>query len=363
MTEEISSSSFAKKYRPILLRDLIGQDRAKKQIAGILKSGRIPCAILLTGATGCGKTTIARVIARQINRIKECTPLNDVYEFNIGTNGTMEDIRKLVDSTKYLPNNKLHKKIYILDEVHKLTKASASGLLKEIEEPPAHVLYILCTNEPDKLLETLVNRCEKINLEMYSEDDMIKLLQYVCEQENLKISEEVLRKLAIAGNCQPRECLVTLQGIANLLAGGTELTDEVLEKEIQKAIKNDLFEYSNSFIIALYLKKYSAIVRRVSDCGDPAALLNISVNSTRSLVKYFAALFSNGKWEFKTPFYTKKMVDALREKLGDLKPNEVEKLSAEVHQLVVDSIILSRSVNIDVGDVILTKAASFCYKN
>ena len=361
MVEEISSNSFAKKYRPILLKDLIGQENAKKQIAGILKSGRIPCAILLTGATGCGKTTIARVIARQINRIKECTPLNDVYEFNIGTNGTMEDIRKLVDSTKYLPNNAKHKKIYILDEVHKLTKASASGLLKEIEEPPAHVLYILCTNEPDKLLETLVNRCEKINLELYSEEDMIKLLQYVCEQEGLKIKEEVLRKLAIAGNCQPRECLVTLQGIANLLAGGKELTDELLEKEIQKAIKNDIFEFSNSFIIALYLKKYTAIVRRVSDCGDPAALLNISVNSSRALVKYFSALFSNGKWEFKAPFYINNTVKTLREKLGDLSPEEITILSARVHQLIVESIITSRSVNIDVGDVILTKAASHCY--
>ena len=364
MTEELkevtASSSFAKKYRPMLLKDLIGQDSAKKQISGILKSGRIPCAILLTGATGCGKTTIARVIARHINRIKECTPINDVYEFNIGTNGTMEDIRKLIDTTHYLPNSSKHKKIYILDEVHKLTKNSASGLLKEIEEPPAHVLYILCTNEPDKLLDTLVNRCEKINLQPYSVEDMVKLLNYVCEQEGLKIKEEYLQKIAEVGNCQPRECLISLQGIANLLAGGKDISEDEFDKQIQAAVKNNLYAYVDSFLIALYLKNYPATIKRIAECGDPAGLLALSASFNKSLVKYIASLASNGTYQVECPFNVRKMLNVLQTKMKDVDISEMVLRSNQIHRLLIESITISRSITIDVADVLFTKVGAYC---
>ena len=361
MTEENSSTSFAKKYRPRLLKDLIGQENAKKQIAGILKSGRIPCAMLLTGATGCGKTTIARVIARHINKVKECTPINDIYEFNIGTNGTMEDIRKLVDSAKYLPTDIKHKKIYILDEVHKLTKASASGLLKEIEEPPAHVLYLLCTNEPDKLLDTLVNRCEKINLQPYTMEDITKLLTHVCEEENIKIQEKYLQKIAEMGNCQPRECLVSLQAIANLLAGGKEVSEAEMDEQIQKAIKNNIYEYANSFLLALYLKNYAAAVKRLDECGDASGLLALAVNTNRSVVKYIAGLSSGGTYQAACPYGTRKMLELLKEKAKDMDIAEMVKRSNKIHQVLVEATTISRSVTVDVADILLTKIGYYCF--
>mgnify|MGYP004645681639 CR=1 FL=1 len=362
MNEELNSSnSFAKKYRPKLLKDLIGQDLAKQQIAGILKSGRIPCAMLLTGDTGCGKTTIARVIARHINRVKECTPLNDIFEFNIGTNGTMDDIRNLVESTKYLPKNKKHKSIYILDEVHKLTKNSASALLKEIEEPPAHVIFLLCTNEPDKLLTTLVNRCEKINLKSYSEEDILKLLRHVCEQEEIDLKEQDLAKIAMMGNYQPRECLVSLQGIANILAGGKELTPEAFQEEIKKAVKNSIFEYCNSFILSLYLKNYSAAIKRIDECGDPQALATISLNNSRSLVKYIASLGSS-KYDPKIPYPILHLKDMIKEKLKDLSLEEITIRSNEVHQLLADVILENRTTNMDIQDSLFSKIGKFCFK-
>ena len=363
MTEELASTSFAKKYRPLLLKDLIGQDNAKKQISGILKSGRIPCAMLLTGATGCGKTTIARVIARHINKVKECTPVNDIYEFNIGTNGTMEDIRKLVESAKFLPMDSKHKKIYILDEVHKLTKASASGLLKEIEEPPAHVLYLLCTNEPDKLLDTLVNRCEKINLQPYSEGDITKLLKYVCEQENIKIQEKYLQKIAEMGNCQPRECLVSLQAIANLLAGGKEVSEAQMEEQIQKAIKNNIYEYANGFLLALYLKNYAGAIKRLDECGDSGGLLALAANTNRSIVKYIAGLSSNGTYQASCPYGARTMLGILKEKAKNMDIAEMVRRSNRIHQVLIEAQTISRSVTVDVGDVLLTKIGIYCFES
>lgn len=360
MTEQLKSSdSFAKKYRPLLLKDLIGQDLAKKQIAGMLKSGRLPCAILLTGATGCGKTTIGRVIARHINRVKDCTPINDIFEYNIGTNGTVDDIRNLVETTKYLPKNKNHKSIYILDEVHKLTKSSASALLKEIEEPPAHVMFILCTNEPDKLLQTLVNRCEKINLSPYNEGDITKLLQKVCLEEKLDIKEEYLKKIAIAGNCQPRECLVTLQRIANILAGGNTLTPEMLEKEISQAFSDSIYEYSNSFLVSLYIKNFSAAIRRIHECGDEAAMLAITLAANRNLLKFFASLESKN-FNFTVPYPTLKLKEVLQSKLGNLSLGEIQLRASEVHQLLTDITYQSRNTNMDVVDILLSRVSIFC---
>lgn len=354
-----ASNSFAKKYRPLLLKNLIGQDQVRQQIAGMLKSGRIPCALLLTGVTGCGKTTIARIIARQINKVMDCTPFNDIYEFDIGTNGTMEDIRKLVETTNYLPKNKNHKSIYILDEVHKLTKASASALLKTIEEPPAHAMFILCTNEPDQLLTTVVNRCEKITLKAYTEDDILKLLQHVCSNESIEISEENLRKIAVMSNLQPRECLSTLQGVANIIAGGKAVTPEDIEEAVKTAVSGNIFDYSNSFLISLYIKNYTAAIKRIDECPDTNALLNISVASNKTLVKYFASLGVDS-YKPNIPFYTMKVKDMIKQKVSNLDINGIRLRSAEIHRILVDSVIESRRTNVDLQDILISKIGVFC---
>ena len=99
------TESFATKYRPILPKDLVGQKDAKLQIKGMIKEGKLPKALLITGPTSAGKTTIARILARLVNKTKEVNQQNDIFEYNIGTNGNMEDIRTMVNNMKYLPMN------------------------------------------------------------------------------------------------------------------------------------------------------------------------------------------------------------------------------------------------------------------
>jgi len=356
MTESITpaaSSSLATKYRPLLLKDMIGQTVLKNQIAGILRRPNPPCALLLTGATGTGKTTTARVIARHINKVRECTPINDIFEYNIGTNGTVEDIRELASKIHYMPKNKSHKSIYILDEVHKLTKNSASALLKEIEEPPAHAMFILCTNEPDKLLDTLLNRCEKLELKPYTEEEILALLRHVCTNEAFDIKDEILKKIALMGNYQPRECLVSLQGISNVIAGGKNLSPEDLEARINESVKSSIFEYSNTFLVALYMKNHGAYCKRIEECGDVDSLISVSLATNRSLVKFFSCL--NSKYQIKLSYGATKVKDMLATKLKDLSVDQIADISTSVHRVLTETQIVSRSTTTNTEDVLYSK--------
>lgn len=285
MTEELATQSLATKYRPIKTNDVIGQDDFKNLIRSIKETHKVPKAILFTGDTGCGKTTLARVLARNINRTKEISPAQDIFEYNIGTNGTAEDIRDLVNKLKYMPRTKGHKSIYILDEVHRLTKTSASALLKEIEEPPEHVVFILCTNEPDALLPTIRNRCQKVVLKPYSEEQIVQLLTRVCEQENVEIKEDYLKLIAQGCGGQLREALVILQGVMDQIHANKELDAESLEKLIKSETGYDIQIHVSRLIVSLYKGNYLSATQQVVACEDLNLLLTYCLSTNRMLIK------------------------------------------------------------------------------
>lgn len=359
MTNNNESTSFATKYRPLLLKDIFGQDMAKKQIKGFLTSGRLPKALLLTGATGNGKTTLARCIARHVNKCKDANEFNDVYEYNIGTNGTLADVRQIAEKLKFLPRHSGHKSIYILDEAHRLNKTSASGLLKEIEEPPAHVMFILCTNEPENLLDTLRNRCEKLNLVPYTKQNIVDLLSMVCEKESIKIDSKYLEHIAESTNCQPRESLVTLQGIANLLAGGGDLTDEQIENEIKKATGDAIYDLSALLVLSLFRNNFEKAIEAVYACEDKDALISLALTASRFILPYIA--LSTTKHAIKeVPYQYNFLLKKLKELFKETKIGELQLIAAKVHRTLYNIRSDSYRSSINIADVFYSNITTHC---
>lgn len=364
------TTSFATKYRPIKLKEMVGQKIAKTQLAGMLKSGKLPKALLITGPTSAGKTTIARIFARHVNKTELVNAQNDIFEYNIGTNGTVEDIREMVASMKYLPRDPNHKKIFILDEAHRLTKTSASALLKEIEEPPSYVIFILCTNEPENLLETIRNRCEKITLEAYTSQDILELLKRVCKNENLNIDDEILGKIALKTNNSPRDSLATLQSLANIMAGGGQLAKESLDNIIANALQDNVFENAKKFLIALYIKKYRACVRRLDLSTDADGLLNICSSINISIIKWFASIDGDAEEKKKNPYspnissYHMNTINLLLKHLQqqNIPPTEALIRASQVQQLLLKCLREAR-IGVNILASCYANVGEFCFGN
>ncbi len=202
----------ALKYRPQVFNDLIGQEILTKTITNAIKIGKTPNAYLLTGIRGIGKTTTARLIAKELNCIKNIStkqkceidnPCNsckeisnsthiDVLEMDAASKTGIDDVRDLIENSKYSPTNAKFK-IFIIDEVHMLSKQAFNGLLKTLEEPPPSLKFILATTEVKKIPITILSRCQRFDLKRVSIEEIFKHLESISKKEKGKISSEALK--------------------------------------------------------------------------------------------------------------------------------------------------------------------------
>lgn len=192
-------------YRPETLDELIGNDKAKKSLENIFKKESKPKAFLLVGPTGCGKTTIARIIAKHLN----CNG-NDFVEMDSADDRGIDVIRKLRAQAHYQPTQG-DSRVWLLDESHRLTPDAQEALLKSLEEPPKHVYYILATTDPQKLKPTLKGRCIQIDVSQLSETDMMKLLAGICRKVGTKVSKTVAEAIVEKAEGHPRNALQLLE--------------------------------------------------------------------------------------------------------------------------------------------------------
>ena len=278
------------KYRPQSFDEVIGQDVMVQIIKNAIKMDRIPNAYLLTGIRGVGKTTTARIIAKAINcknsesAEKKCegfchceaiTNSNhiDVLEMDAASKTGIDDIRELIDSAKYYPTSAKYK-VFIIDEVHMLSKQAFNGLLKTLEEPPPHLKFILATTEVKKIPLTIISRCQRFDLRRIKLEEMISFLKKISEKEKAKINEKALMLIAKASEGSVRDALSILdQAISTFNILGEEIIETSVRTMLGIADRSRIIDLVR-FVIDGDKAKALADAQEIFDLGaDPKLVL------------------------------------------------------------------------------------------
>jgi DNA polymerase-3 subunit gamma/tau len=255
----------ARKYRPQRFADVAGQDHVTRTLLNALQQNRIAHGYIFSGHRGIGKTTIARILAMALNCRAEvgtaqrptpepcgtcdaCTEIRqgnavDVIEIDAATNRGIDEIRELRDAARYAPSRDRYK-IYILDEAHQITEAAFNALLKTLEEPPAHVIFMMATTGPENIPQTIRSRCQHFSFHAVKFDDILAQLRMIATEEHVEAEDDALALLAEAGDGSMRDALSIMdQAIASApLQGGLPALSSEQIRELMGAVPNTVFE-------------------------------------------------------------------------------------------------------------------------
>jgi DNA polymerase-3 subunit gamma/tau len=233
----------ARKYRPQAFDRVIEQDHVTRTLSNAISANRVAHAVLFAGPRGTGKTTVARILAKAMNcqagptptpcnecrSCREITSGNavDVFEIDGASNNSVDQVRELRDHIKYMPAHSMYK-IYIIDEVHMLSMQAFNALLKTLEEPPPHVMFIFATTEPQKIPITILSRCQRHDFRRLSLKSMIEHMAYICQEEDFEMPQESLLLIGREATGSMRDALSLLDQVLSCFKGSVS-HDQVLE--------------------------------------------------------------------------------------------------------------------------------------
>ena len=248
-----------RKYRPKTFDEILGQDHIVKVLESSVKTSKVSHSYLFVGSRGTGKTTAARIFAKEIG-----VSVNDLYEIDAASNRGIEDIKELRDGARVLPFDSKYKD-YIIDEAHMLSKDAWGALLKILEEPPRHVIFILATTEFHKVPETIISRCQVFTFKKPTETTLKKIILYVAKKESFELDVASAELLAILADGSFRDGLGELQKVLNF-SKSKKIKREDIEK-ITGAPKTTLVNDFISAIAEKNLEKGIETVRTASEAN------------------------------------------------------------------------------------------------
>ena len=225
-----------RKYRPSSLEELVGQSDAVQLISEQIKNSNLSHAYLFSGPRGVGKTSLARIIATTIG----CDPVFDITEIDAASHNKVDDVRELNDSVNFIASSPGKKRVFILDEVHMLSNAASNAFLKTLEEPPEHVIFILATTEPERVIETIRSRTTQIAFKRIKNADIITSLEKISKAEKIKLSKDVLEYIANQSDGSLRDAINLFEQTFSTF--GNKATMEQLYSILGKVTITDLLQ-------------------------------------------------------------------------------------------------------------------------
>ena len=293
----------ARKYRPQSFEDLLGQDALVQTLTNAIKNNRLHHAYILTGIRGVGKTSTARIIAKALNCIgpdgkggptvhpcgvcENCRAITagrhiDVMELDAASRTGVDDIREILDGVRYKPTNARYK-IYIIDEVHMLSKNAFNALLKTLEEPPSHVIFIFATTEIRKVPVTILSRCQRFDLQRLTIEELMKMYHKIISAENIQAEEEALQLLAKAADGSARDATSLLDQAISLGLGNVKV--DVVKNMIGLADRSQTFELFEALTSGKVDTVLSLLQNSYKNGANPTLILQDLINVTHLVAK------------------------------------------------------------------------------
>ena len=307
MSEENTNENqyvvLARKYRPQRFEDLLGQDALVQTLTNAIQNNRLHHAYILTGIRGVGKTTTARLIARALNctgpdgkggpTIHPCGVCDnckaiaagrhmDVMELDAASHTGVDDIRELLDSVRYAPTNARYK-VYIIDEVHMLSKGAFNALLKTLEEPPAHVKFIFATTEIRKVPVTILSRCQRFDLQRLSVETLKQLFTKILTNEQINAEGEALDIIAKAADGSARDGLSLLD--QSIVLGNGKIDTEIVKKMLGLADRSQTLTLFEELVKGDMEKVLAMISEQYTNGATPIIILQDLINITHDVAK------------------------------------------------------------------------------
>ena len=298
--------SLYRKYRPLTFESVVGQQHIVSTLQHAVTEGRLSHAYLFCGPRGTGKTTMARILAKALlcqkahgdhgcmpdGTCPECEAIAegahpDVYELDAASRTGVDSVREeIINSVNFAPVRGNYK-VYIIDEVHMLTTQAFNALLKTLEEPPSHVVFVLCTTDPQKLLDTILSRCQRFDFHRISNEDILARMRYVCEQEDFSYDEEALEIVAKHARGGMRDALSTLEQLSVFGGGSVRLADaRSLLGEVSSTI---LAQFARGIASRDVVELFGLVRTQVDEGNDLMELTRDLVGHVRDVYTAFVA--------------------------------------------------------------------------